>query len=157
MPSKLLMALVVEALDCGFLDSAVHSLDLPIRPRVLWLGQPMVDIVLRAGEFKGVSAEEFASGHGLLDFEDGRATSTRRRELDAIVAKHRTDFVGYRCNKMAEEFGGEFRRSLLMQLDEGELRGPVDGDEEMELAFFGPHFGDIDMEEADWIGLELLL
>ena len=32
----------------------------------------------------------------------------------------------------------------------------VDGDEEMELVFLGPHFGNVDMEEADRVSLELL-
>ena len=27
----------------------------------------------------------------------------------------------------------------------------------MELAFFGPHFGNVDVEEADRVGFELLL
>ena len=44
-----------------------------------------------------------------------------------------------------------------MQLDEGELGGAVDGDEQVELAFGGSHLGDVDMEVADRIGLELLL
>lgn len=43
-----------------------------------------------------------------------------------------------------------------MQLDKGEFRGPVDGDEEIELAFFGSHLGKCDMEEADWVALELV-
>lgn len=44
-----------------------------------------------------------------------------------------------------------------MQLDEGELRGSVDGHEQMKLAFGGPNLGNIDVEEADRIGLELCL
>ena len=44
-----------------------------------------------------------------------------------------------------------------MQLDEGELGGAVDGDEQVELAFFGPHLGDVDVEVADRVALELLL
>jgi len=46
----------------------------------------MADVTLRAGEFKGVGAEEFASGHGLFDLGDGRTTGTRYRELDANSA-----------------------------------------------------------------------
>jgi hypothetical protein len=43
-------------------------------------------------------------------------------------------FILSTCPFVAKEIGGDFRHRLLMQLDEGELRGPVDGDEEMELA-----------------------
>jgi hypothetical protein len=41
-----------------------------------------------------------------------------------------------------------------MQFDEGELRGTVDGDEHMQLALFGSHFGYVDGEVADRIALE---
>jgi hypothetical protein len=42
-----------------------------------------------------------------------------------------------------------------MQLDEGELGRAVDGHEEVELALLGPQLGDIDVEEADRVALEL--
>jgi hypothetical protein len=44
-----------------------------------------------------------------------------------------------------------------MQFDESELRGAVDGNEHMELALFGPHLGNVDMEVADRTALKLLL
>ncbi len=44
-----------------------------------------------------------------------------------------------------------------MELDEGELRGAVDPDVEVKLAFFGADLGDVDVEVADRIDLELLL
>src|ERR1700757_2730920 len=48
-------------------------------------------------------------------------------------------------------------RSSMVQLGEGELRGPIDGDEEVEPALGGADFGDVDVEVADRIGLELTL
>jgi hypothetical protein len=44
-----------------------------------------------------------------------------------------------------------------MHFNEGELRRPIDRDDEIELALSGSDLGDIDMEIADWIGLELAL
>ena len=41
-----------------------------------------------------------------------------------------------------------------MQLGEGELAAPVDGDEQVKLALFGPRLGEVDVEEADGAGLE---
>lgn len=41
-----------------------------------------------------------------------------------------------------------------MKLDEGELRRPVDGDEQVELAFSRPDLGDVDVKVADGIGFE---
>ena len=67
------------------------------------------------------------------------------------------NFVGHGRDKMAKELGGDFCGRFLMQLDKGEFRRPIDGDKEMELAFFGPHLGNVDVEEANRIGFEPLL
>jgi hypothetical protein len=40
-----------------------------------------------------------------------------------------------------------------MQFDEGELRGPIDRDEEMELSFSGSNLGDVDTEISDRVVL----
>ena len=154
MLSKLLMALVVEALDCGFLDGPVHSFDLSVGPGVLWFGQPMVDIVSSAGEFESVSTEERASCDGLFDLADSQATAAWYREVDTVIGENRMDLVGHGRNKMAKEFGGNLGGRFLMQLDKGEFRRSIDGDKEMELAFFGPHFGNVDVEEADRIAAD---
>jgi hypothetical protein len=39
----------------------------------------------------------------------------------------------------------------------GKLRSAIDGDEEIEFAFFCPDLGDVDVEEADRVGLEFFL
>lgn len=44
-----------------------------------------------------------------------------------------------------------------MQFDEGELRGTVDSNEHVQLALFGAHLRNVDMEVADRVALELLL
>jgi hypothetical protein len=41
-----------------------------------------------------------------------------------------------------------------VQFDEGELRGPVDRDEEIELALSGSNLGDVDMEIADRVAVD---
>src|ERR1700690_2118795 len=56
MVAELLVALVVEAVDRCFLDGPVHPFDLTVCPRVLGLGQTMVDIVLGAGKLEGMRA-----------------------------------------------------------------------------------------------------
>jgi hypothetical protein len=43
-----------------------------------------------------------------------------------------------------------------MDLDEGELGAPVDGDEEVKLALLSANLRDIDVKVADRVGLELL-
>ena len=78
-------------------------------------------------------------------------------ELDAVVGQNCVDFVGNGLEQGDEERTGRFPASLPDQLSDGELAGAVDGDEQVELAFGGLHLGDVDMEEADRVALELLL
>jgi hypothetical protein len=86
MLSKLLVAFIIEALDGGFLDGSIHSLNLTIGPGMFRFDQPMIDIVLRAGEFESVGAEEFASFDGFFNLGDSGATAARYGEVDAIVS-----------------------------------------------------------------------
>ena len=44
-----------------------------------------------------------------------------------------------------------------MQFDEGELRGSVDCNEQIEFALRGSDFGDVDMKIADRVSLEFPL
>lgn len=54
---------------------------------------------------------------------------------------------------------GDRRLSIgfLEESGKGDFRGAIDGDEEIEFAFFCPDLGDVDMKEPDRIGLELFL
>ena len=57
MPNELVVGFVVISLDGRVLDCPVHPLDLSIGPRMIRLGQPMLDPVLTAGAVEGVAAE----------------------------------------------------------------------------------------------------
>ena len=63
----------------------------------------------------------------------------------------------YGLDQGFEEGRGRLGVGALDELHEGELRGPVDGNEEVELAFGSSHFGDIDVEVANRVALEGLL
>ena len=65
------------------------------------------------------------------------------------------DLAGDGGGESAEEVAGDAARGLLVQLGEGELRRPVDGNEEVEPAFLRPDLGNIDVEVADRVALEL--
>jgi len=151
------VGLVVEAFDRCFLDSAVHALDLAVGPWVLGLGEAMIDVVLRASEFKGVRAEDLVPLEHGLDLGRSPAIAAGLGEVRSIVGQDDVDFVGNGFDKGSEEVCRNAPRRLLVQLGEGKLRSPVDGHEEIKLAFLGTDLGDVDVEIADRIVLELLL
>jgi len=102
-PTKLLVALIVEAPDGRVLDGSVHSFDLSVGPWVLYLGGTVVDVIPRAGELERVGPEQFAVCDGLLDQRHGRASGAGGCELDAVVSKHGIDLVGNGCDQAQQE------------------------------------------------------
>ena len=64
------------------------------------------------------------------------------------------DLVRDGGDQAAQEVPRGAARHLLVQLDEGELRRSVDGDDEVELALRSSNLGNVDMKIADWISLE---
>src|ERR1700730_14048069 len=121
MASELRVRLVVESLDRRLLDGAVHALDLTVGPRVLGLGEAMIDVVLRASEFEGVSAEDLVPLEHGLDLGRSPAIAAGLSEVGAIVGQDRVDFVGNGFDKGSEEVCSDAPGRLFMQLDEGEL------------------------------------
>ena len=68
MRAQLIVGFVEVAFDGGVLDRAIHPLDLAIRPRMLWLRQPVVNIIGGAGIFEGMRSEGLLLGDHLPDF-----------------------------------------------------------------------------------------
>ena len=67
------------------------------------------------------------------------------------------DLVRDGGDQPAQEVARRAARHLLMQPNEGELRGSIDCAKQVELAFCGSDFGDVEMKIANWIGLNLRL
>lgn len=84
---ELLMAIVVVALDGGFFNRPVHSLDLSVGPRVLDFGQAVFDAVLAASHVKHV---RHVGGCRPI------RVARREGELDAIVRQNGVDLIGNR-------------------------------------------------------------
>ena len=133
--TELVVVVVVEPLDGGLLDRAVHPLDLTIRPGMLHLGQPVLDIVIAADAVE--------------DVLEGVPVLLAVGELDAVVSEHSVDCVGDGSHEITQELGGGHLASLPMQLRIGGLRGPVDGHEKVKLAFGRAHLSDVDVEITD--------
>ena len=145
---ELSVTIIMIASDGRFLDRPVHALDLTVGPRVLDLSQPMFDPVLPAAH---VEHMRHVSRRRAI------RVAWRESELNAVVGENRVDLIGDSRDQGLEEGGGRRPSSLFHQLHEGKFAGAVDGNIEVKLALSGLNLGDIDMEEADRIDLELFL
>ena len=94
MVAQLIVGPIVEAPHGGFLERAVHPLDLAVGPRVARLGQAVVDVGLGAGQLEAVGAEKLAGGEGVADVLGGRLGVARRGEVRPVVGQHGVDVVG---------------------------------------------------------------
>ena len=110
---KLIMALVVEALDRRVLDSPVHPLDLTVRPWMARLGQTMCDVEIGAGRLEGVAAEEHLLGAHGLDLRRRPGVAGRLGKVGAVVGEHGVDLVGDGGSKGSEEIAGNPASGLL--------------------------------------------
>ena len=139
------MALVVEAFDGRVLDGAVHPLDLAVGPRMVRLGEPVLDVVCLA---------DHVEAH--LTRPGGVAVARLLCELDAVVGQDRVNAVRHGFQQVFEELPRRAPVSLVDQSGNRELARAVDADEHVELAFGGLHLGDVHVEEADRVALEAL-
>src|SRR5665213_613054 len=78
-------------------------------------------------------------------------------KLNAVIGEDGMQPVRDGFDQVFQERDGGGSVSLTMQLHKGELRRAIDRHEEIELALFGTYLGDVDMEVADRVGLELPL
>lgn len=70
-------------------------------------------------------------------------------ELDAVVRQHGVNLIGDRRDEFFQKRSGGHASGALHQSSERILRGPVHGDEEVQLALLGTHLSDVDMEVAE--------
>lgn len=106
---QLAMAVVMIAFDGRFLDCAVYPLDLAVGPRVLDLGQAVLNAALVTDPVE--------------DMVEGIYVVGVIGELDTVVGQHRMDRIGHSLDQVAQELGGDHLAGLCMQLDEHELAG----------------------------------
>ena len=94
MLSKLVMAVVVIPFDGGFLNRAVHSLDLTVGPRMIDFGEALFDAILSASLVENV--RRIAGGRAI-------GVARRESELDPVVRQNRFHLVGNGGDKRDEE------------------------------------------------------
>jgi len=78
------MVLVVEAFNRRFFDGPVHPFNLSVRPRMLNLGQPMLDAVFLTTHVKHM--RHITSSVPL-------SVAWRKGEPDPIIGKNGMDFI----------------------------------------------------------------
>ncbi|GAP24937.1 hypothetical protein GLF_1819 [Gluconobacter frateurii NBRC 101659] len=139
------MTVVMEAFDGCFLDCPVHPLNLTVRPGMIGFRQTMFD---------PVGFADHVEAHGT---RPGRIAVTGLiSELDAVIGQNGVDPVRDDAQEMFEEFPGCLPISFFNQLCDSEFACPVDGDEEIQLAFSSLDLGNIDVKKADGIAFEAL-
>jgi len=139
------VAFVVEALYGGVLYGAVHPLDLTVGPRMVRLCEPVLDAIRFTDH-----VEAHRPG-------DDRVPVPRLLcELDAIIGQDGVDLIGDGLEHVLQELPGGAPVSLLDELGHRELARAVNADKEIEFALSGLHLGDVNVEEADRVALELL-
>lgn len=117
-------------------------------PRVVWLGEPMLDVVRPANLVEAVDAVQGSRAATVLG---------QLGELDAVIGQDDVQAVRTSLDERLQKGAGHGPISAFVQLGEGVFGCPVDGHPEVQLAFAGANFRDVDMKEANRISLEGLL
>ena len=139
------MTIVMEALDGCFPYRSVHPFNLTVCPWMIGFRQTMFD---------PVDFADHVEAHGT---RPGRIAITGLvSELDPIVGQDGVDPARDDAQEMFEEFPGCLPIGFPDELCDSELAGPIDGDEEIQLAFSSLDLGNIDVKKADGIAFETL-
>jgi hypothetical protein len=86
---QVLMGLVIVFLHDGLFEGAIHPLNLAVRPRMLHLGQPVLNALLTADT--------------LEDMPEGVLVAASVGKLDAVVGQHGVDLLGHGGDEVAQE------------------------------------------------------
>ena len=127
------------------LYGSVHALDLSTRPWMVGLCQPVLD-TMRVTDH----VEAHLAGVNLVP------VSGLICELDAIIRKYGVDPVWHGLQEVFEKLPRGLSISFVDQTGHRELAGSVNCDKEIQLPFCCLHLSYIDVEEPDWVALELL-
>ena len=114
------MAFVMEALDRGLFDRAVHPFDLAISPWMVGFGQPVLNPVCLADHIE-------AHRPGV----DGVPVPRLLCELNTVVGENGVNLVRHGFQHVLEEFPGCFPVGFIDELGHGELARAVDANEQI--------------------------
>ena len=127
MRAKLVVALVVMSLHSGVRDGPVHAFDLAVCPRMVWLGQAMLDAI-------GLTYHVEPHRPGINFVPVPRLFC----KLDSVVRKDRVDAVRHDLNEVLQELPCRLPICFIDQLRDRELDGSINGHKEIELTLRRP-------------------
>ncbi len=119
---------LVERLDRGVLDGAVHLFGLTVGPRVIGFGELVRDAMLFADAVEDVAAEHGFHGEVVA------AVFRQAGEGHAVVGQYGVDGVWERAHHTPREISTVHLACVISELDVGEFGHAVDGQEYVELA-----------------------
>jgi len=106
----------MEGFNGCLFDRADHAFGLPVGPRVIWLGQPVLNVVLQA--------------HTTEDMREGQTlcATFALDELDAVVGQDGVDLVRHPPDQRFQKADCNQLGGLAADAREDQLGCAVDGD-----------------------------
>jgi hypothetical protein len=144
---ELVVGVVEVSLDSRVLDGSVHALDLPVGPGMVGLSESVFDSMDITGAIEGMAAKSHGWPLPVL---------RQVGELDSVVGEYGVDAIRNCFDERFEEHRGVPRICFFDEFDHSEPRRSIDGHKQAEFTFGGSHLSQVDVEEADRIGVELL-
>ena len=131
-----------------FLNCPVHPFGLTVGPWMIRLRQPMFDAMLEANAIEDVWPEESPGRSLSVLGQIGEGHAVIGQDLVYLIRKGRDD--------ISEEGGAFHFAGMLVELDVGELRDPVDSEEHDEFAIRVREFCTVDVDIANVVSFEPL-
>jgi hypothetical protein len=125
MSAQLVVVVVVVALNGGFFDGAVHALHLSVGPGMIGFREPVIDAMQATDSVERMTTK--ASRRSL-------AILRQVGELDAVIRQHGVEAVRNSRDQRFQKSHSGLHVGTFNQRHESELRGAVDGHEEIKLA-----------------------
>jgi hypothetical protein len=148
MSLETIQVIVMERSDSCFLDRSVHPLGLAVGPGMVRLCQPVLDAMLETNAIEDMRPEETPGWSLTVLGQIGEGHSIVGQDLVYLIRKGRDD---------VSEEGGTFHfPGMLVELDVGELRDPVYGEEHDEFSVGVGEFGAVDVDIANIVSFEPL-
>jgi len=110
----------MKAFDGGFLDCAIHSLNMAAHSRMPHLREAVFDPALAT--------------NAVEDVREGVRIQGADGELNAVVGQHGVDPIGQRLQQVAQELRRFHLARPLLRAQMRKLRRAVSGDKEIQLA-----------------------